>query len=88
LFSGEEVKPENNLKSMFVNYVGEQHGHEDEVVTVEMIIETLAKEFPEFVLAVAEENFFRGYNQALVDLDSDDDCRDEAPEDDIDEESE
>ena len=26
------------------------------------------QEFPEFLMAVAEENFFRGYEQALVDL--------------------
>ena len=70
----EEVEPENDLKSMFVNYIGEQHSHEDNVVTVEMIVETLAKEFPELVLALAEENFFRGYNQAMLDFaDTDDD---------------
>jgi hypothetical protein len=32
-----------------------------------MIIEVLADEFPEIVLPIAEENFFRGYNQALQD---------------------
>ncbi len=33
-----------------------------------MIIEIMAKAFPEFVLAVAEENWVRGYHQALVDV--------------------
>tara|TARA_R110000824_G_C15074810_1_gene663745 strand:+ start:244 stop:567 length:324 start_codon:yes stop_codon:yes gene_type:complete len=66
----EVVEPENNLKEMLVNYVGEQHNPEDDNITVHMIVETLAKEFPEFVLAVAEENFLRGYQQALHDVDS------------------
>ena len=35
-----------------------------------MIVETLAEEFPEFVLALAEENWVRGYEQALADLPS------------------
>jgi hypothetical protein len=33
-----------------------------------MIVESMAKEFPEFVLAVAEENWIRGYQQALQDV--------------------
>jgi uncharacterized iron-regulated protein len=33
-----------------------------------MIVETMAKEFPEFVLALAEENWIRGYQQALDDV--------------------
>ena len=65
----ETVEPENDLKEILVNYVGEKHNPEDENVTVEMIVETMAEEFPEFVLALAEENFIRGYHQALVDVD-------------------
>ena len=30
----------------------------------------MAKEFPEFVLALAEENWVRGYQQALDDVDT------------------
>ena len=33
-----------------------------------MIIETLAEDFPEFTMAVASENFLRGYHQALCDI--------------------
>jgi hypothetical protein len=33
-----------------------------------MIVEVLAEEFPEFVLALAEENWIRGYRQALDDV--------------------
>jgi len=64
----EVVKPENELKTMLVNYVGEKKSPDDDNVTVEMIVDQLANEFPEFVLAVAEENFVRGYQQALNDV--------------------
>lgn len=64
----EVVTPENELKAMLVNYVGEKQTPDDDQVTVEMIVEQLATEFPEFVLAVAEENFIRGYQQALTDV--------------------
>ena len=64
------VEGENPLKQMFVQYVGEKLEPENGEVTVEMIIDVLADEFPEFLLAVAEENFIRGYKQAFVDMDS------------------
>ena len=32
-----------------------------------MIIQVIAEEFPEFLLPVAEENFIRGYQQAIND---------------------
>ena len=62
------VEDENELKKMLVNYVGEKKSPEGDGVTVEMIVDQLAEEFPEFVLAVAEENFIRGYQQALTDV--------------------
>ena len=62
------VEPENDLKEMLVNYVGQKQDPENDNVTVEMIVETLAEEFPEFVLVLAEENWVRGYTQALADL--------------------
>tara|TARA_B100000131_G_C18030451_1_gene578240 strand:+ start:318 stop:614 length:297 start_codon:yes stop_codon:yes gene_type:complete len=64
----ETVEPENDLKNMLVEYVGEKLNPEDRNVTVEMIVETLAEEFPEFLMVVAEENFIRGYHQALADV--------------------
>ena len=64
----ETVEGDNELKIWLVNYVGEKHNPEDGNVTVEMIVETLAKDFPEFTMAVAGENFLRGYHQALCDL--------------------
>lgn len=64
----EVVEPSNELKTMLVNYVGEKQSPDEDNVTVEMIVDQLANEFPEFVLAVAEENFVRGYQQALSDV--------------------
>ena len=64
----ETVEPENDLKNMLVEYVGEKLNPEDQNVSVEMIVETLASEFPEFLLTVAEENWVRGYQQALDDV--------------------
>ena len=63
-------KVENNteLKEILLNYVGNNLTPEDEDVTIDMIVEVMAKEFPEFLWVVAEENYFRGYEQALVDL--------------------
>ena len=33
-----------------------------------MIIDVVAQEFPEIVMAIAEENWIRGYQQALTDV--------------------
>ena len=63
------VEPDTDLKNMLIEYVGEKINPEDQSITVEMIVETMAKEFPEFILAVAEENWIRGYQQALDDVD-------------------
>ena len=30
----------------------------------------MAKEFPDFVMALAEENFIRGYRQAFIDMEA------------------
>jgi predicted transposase YdaD len=64
----ETIEPDNDLKNMLVEYVGEKIDPEDQNVTVEMIVETMAKEFPDFLLAIAEENWIRGYHQALADV--------------------
>jgi hypothetical protein len=65
----EVVVNNTELKSLLVDYVGEKHDPKDGKVTVEMIVETVASEFPEFLFALAEENFIRGYHQALEDVD-------------------
>jgi hypothetical protein len=64
----EVVAEDNELKTWLVGYVGNKYSPPDGNVTVEMIVETLAEEFPEFTMAVAGENFLRGYHQALCDI--------------------
>ena len=59
------VQPDSQLKDMLVEYVGTKFDKED--VTVNMIAETLAHEFPDFMYAMAEENFIRGYQFGLDD---------------------
>ena len=56
------------LKDYIVDYVGNLLNPEDNQVTIEMIISVLADELPEVVLALAEENYIRGYEQGLEDL--------------------
>jgi hypothetical protein len=64
------VKKENELKSWLVNYVGEKLKPEDDEVNIEMVIEVMSVDFPEILLAIAEENFIRGYQQAMYDVDN------------------
>jgi hypothetical protein len=64
----EKVEPDNELKTWLVNYVGNKCSPDDDQVTVEMVIETLSQEFPEFLMAFAEENWIRGYHQGLADV--------------------
>lgn len=66
----EVVATNNDLKNFLVEYTGEKINPEDQNVTVEMIVEVMAKEFPEFLLAIAEENWVRGYQQAIEDVDN------------------
>ena len=61
--------PDNDseLKQFLIEYTGDKLQPEDERVTVHMIAETIAAEFPEFLFAIAEENFLRGYQLGLED---------------------
>jgi hypothetical protein len=68
----QKVETDTEMKKWLVNYVGEKIDPENDEVNVEMIIKVMAKEFPEFLLAVAEENFIRGYQQALIDAEEGD----------------
>jgi len=75
------VEKDSKMKEWLVEYVGRHYQAElaravvqkgesidwDGNVTVEMVVELMAKEFPEFLMAVAEENFIRGYRQAFAD---------------------
>ena len=69
--AGVVVAAENPLKEMLLEYVGKKFATEEDEgefeVTVQMIVDTLAHEFPEFVMIMAEENWTRGYQQGLDD---------------------
>tara|TARA_R110000824_G_scaffold8737_4_gene39643 strand:- start:60715 stop:61002 length:288 start_codon:yes stop_codon:yes gene_type:complete len=62
------VEKENELKSWLVEYVGNKVKPDNNEVNIEMIIGVVAEDFPDFLLPVAEENFIRGYRQALQDV--------------------
>ena len=63
-----EVQTDSELKDIIVNYVGTKKNPENDEVTLQLVLDTFSEEFPEFVLPLAEENFIRGYNQALYDV--------------------
>jgi len=65
------VQKDSDFKTMIVDYVGfkTEELTKNNEITVEMIVAVMADEFPEFLLAVAEENWIRGYRQALHDVD-------------------
>ena len=53
------VEAETPLKDMLLTYVGDKTSPTDDEVTVQMIVNT-----------VAEENWVRGYRQALTDVET------------------
>ena len=59
---------ESELKRIIVDFVGNKLNPESNDITVENIVDIFADQFPEFLLAVAEENWISGYTQALQDL--------------------
>ena len=61
---------DSELKSWLVEYVGKIKKPENDEVTVDLVVEVLSEEFPECILVLAEENYIRGYEQALNDVDS------------------
>jgi hypothetical protein len=65
----EVVVKDNPMKTWLVDYVGEKMNAQNGEVTVDMIVEAMATEFPDFLMLVAQENWLRGYQQALYDVD-------------------
>ena len=63
------VETDTGLKELVVTYIGDRL-EAKEIVTVDMAVQVFAAEFPEFLMAIAEENFLRGYEQALVDVEA------------------
>jgi hypothetical protein len=76
----EQVEITNDLKEYVVQYVGNKMQPESGNVDVEMVVETFADDFPEFLMAVAEENWIRGYHQALEDVEAGQKIREEQQE--------
>ena len=62
------LSPTTEMKEWLINYVGEKENPENGEVNGEMIIKVMAAEFPEFLMPIAEENFIRGYQQAMMDI--------------------
>jgi len=65
----EVVKVDSDLKELIVDYVGNKLQPENDEVTLEMVVGVMASEFKDLIFAIAEENWVRGYQQALVDVD-------------------
>ena len=65
----EKVEKDTELKDMIISYVGEKKKPKNNEVTLEMVLEVMSEDFPDFVMPIAEENWIRGYQQALVDVD-------------------
>jgi len=63
------VTIDGELKCKIVDYVGEKLNPEKGEVTLEMVVAVIAEEFPELLLSIAEENFLKGYEKGLNDLD-------------------
>ena len=63
----EPLSPRDGLMSLIVDHVGRNKDLRDSVTVVD-VIESLSEEFPEIVFVLAEENFIRGYEQAVCDL--------------------
>ena len=69
--SAQVVNPTDGpLKQMLVDYVGSVLQPENGDVTVDMIVQAMASEFPDFLLVVAKENWIRGYQQAMFDVEN------------------
>ena len=64
------LEKDSPMKEWLVDYVGNKANPENDEVNLAMIIETMADEFPEFLLALAEENWVRGYHQAINDMET------------------
>ena len=66
----EQVVANSGLKDLVVSYIGEKFKPENGEVTMEMCVDVFTEEFPEFLLLLAQENFLRGYSQALNDMEA------------------
>jgi len=68
-FVTDTLVADNPMKEWLINYVGQKFQPKDGGVTLQMVVDSMAEEFPDFILALAQENWIRGYQQALHDVD-------------------
>ncbi len=66
----ETLEKDSPLKEWLVDYVGNKANPDNNEVNLAMIIDTMAEEFPEFLLALAQENWIREYHQAINDMET------------------
>lgn len=64
------VEKDSPMKEWLVDYVGNKANPDNGEVDLAMIVEAMAEEFPEFLMALAQENWIRGYHQAINDMET------------------
>lgn len=67
LLSAQSADGSSALKDFMISFTGEKLQPENDEVSIDMLAQVLAMEFPEFAYAYAEENFIRGYELGLED---------------------
>jgi len=61
------VEVRNEVQEDLVRHVENKINVHKDQITIGQVIGILASEFPEIVIAIAEENWIRGYKQGLDD---------------------
>ena len=61
------VEVRNEIQEDLVRHVENKINVHKDQITIGQVIGILASEFPEIVIAIAEENWVRGYKQGLDD---------------------
>jgi hypothetical protein len=61
------VEVRNEIQEDLVRHVENKINVHKDQITIGQVIGILASEFPEIVIAIAEENWIRGYKQGLDD---------------------
>jgi len=59
-FENKIVQKDNPMKEWLVDYVGQKLKPENGEITVDMIVQAMSDEFPDFLMLVAQENWLRG----------------------------
>jgi|TARA_Y100000310_G_scaffold267837_2_gene280087 hypothetical protein len=65
VITGAHDETSSDLKTMIVDYTGYKLKPENHEITVDMVVQVLAEDFPEIVFAIAEENYLKGFEEGL-----------------------